>query len=154
MEMTQGRSDGPGGHPLRFDPDADTAVPGTPGFLARPDGAPVYHGFVVLDDVAFDGFTLGMITDFLAVEATSGDAFVVAPDGSRCGLVWDTPGSQFYQPGKFARLREPDANRWGVWDVSFPNLMRSKDDARRNLASITPRLRPQWQLWQARFGRS
>ena len=152
--MMQGRSDESGGHPLRFDPGADTAVPGTPGFLARPDGAPVYHGFVVLDDVAFGGFTLGMITDFLAAEVTSGDAFVVALDGSRCGLVWDTPGSPFYQPRKFAQLADFSERRWGVWAVSFPNPMTSKEYARRNLMAIVPRLRPQWQLWQARFGGS
>jgi hypothetical protein len=29
-----------------------------PAFIARPDSAPVYLGFVVLDDVAADGFAL------------------------------------------------------------------------------------------------
>jgi hypothetical protein len=36
----------------------------------------VYHGFVVLDDVVADGFTLGKITDFEAEACETGDAFI------------------------------------------------------------------------------
>jgi hypothetical protein len=57
-------------------------------FIARPEDAPVYHGFVILEDVAVDGFTLGKITDWEADPCETGDAFVIAPDGSRAGLVW------------------------------------------------------------------
>jgi virginiamycin B lyase len=31
-----------------------------------------------------------MITDFLSEPATEGDAYVIAPDGSRAGLVWQS----------------------------------------------------------------
>ena len=52
-----------------------------PAFLARPAGAPVYHGFPVIGDVEVDGFRLGMITNFLSGPAREGDAYVIAPDG-------------------------------------------------------------------------
>jgi hypothetical protein len=35
-----------------------------PAFVARPPGAPVYHGFEVMSDVVVEGFTFGKITDF------------------------------------------------------------------------------------------
>ena len=57
--------------------------------MSRPDGAPVYYGFPVLDDVEVGGFRLGMITDWEAEATDVGDAFVVVPDGSRAGLVWE-----------------------------------------------------------------
>jgi hypothetical protein len=56
--------DMPKGRPLAIDATAKSASPTDPAFIAPPEGAPVYHGFVVLDDVAVDGFTLGNITDF------------------------------------------------------------------------------------------
>jgi len=54
--------DTPKGQPLAIDATAQSASPTEPAFIARPEGAPVYYGFVVLDDVAVDGFTLGKIT--------------------------------------------------------------------------------------------
>jgi hypothetical protein len=45
------------GRPLAIDATARSASPTEPAFIARPDGAPVYYGFVVLDDVSTDGFT-------------------------------------------------------------------------------------------------
>lgn len=79
----------PEGRPLPLDPEAASANRDLSGFLARPEGAPVYHGFPILEDVEVDGFRLGMITDWEAEPADSGDAFVVAPDDSRAGLVWE-----------------------------------------------------------------
>jgi hypothetical protein len=75
--------DVPKGGPLAIDATAQSASPTEPAFIARPEGAPVYYGFVVLDDVTVDGFTLGKITDFEAEPCDEGDAFVIAPDGSR-----------------------------------------------------------------------
>ena len=54
------------GRPLAIDHNAHSASPTEPAFIARPEGTPVYHGFVVLDDVTVEGFTLGKITDFEA----------------------------------------------------------------------------------------
>lgn len=110
-----------------------------PTFLARPEGAPPYHGFVVLEDVAVDGFTLGKISDFEAEEMSCGDAFVIAPDGRRAGLVWEIG-----DPPRVEEVTAPDALRWGVWAVWFPRPMRSREDARLNLADVLPELRTKW----------
>ena len=80
--------DMPKGRPLAIDARATSASPAEPAFIAPPEGAPVYRGFVVLDDVAVDGFSLGKIKDFEVELCIDGDAFVIAPDGSRSGLVW------------------------------------------------------------------
>ena len=81
--------DVPKGRPLAIDATAQSASPTEPAFIARPEGAPVYYGFVVLHDVTVDGFTLGKITDFEAEPCDEGDAFVIAPDGGRAGLGWE-----------------------------------------------------------------
>jgi hypothetical protein len=44
------------GRSLAVDPDAQSASPTEPAFVARLIGASVYHGFVVLDDVTSEGF--------------------------------------------------------------------------------------------------
>ena len=67
------------GRPLAISQTAQSASTTEPAFAARPEGAPVYHGFVVLDDVVADGFTLGKITDWEAEPCETGDAFVIAP---------------------------------------------------------------------------
>src|SRR4029077_14218638 len=77
------------GRPLAIDHKAASISPTEPAFIARPEGTPVYHGFVVLDDVTVGGFTLGKITDWAAAPSDTGDAFVIAPDGSRAGIVWE-----------------------------------------------------------------
>jgi hypothetical protein len=81
--MTINEDGRPKGLPLALDPKAASASNAEPAFIARPAGAPVYHGFVVLEDVVVDGFTLGTITNFELKPADDGDAFVIAPDGSR-----------------------------------------------------------------------
>jgi hypothetical protein len=134
------------GHPLTFDPEAASADPGLPGFLARPEGTPVYYGFRILADVAVDGFQFGTISDFEAEEdPTAGDAFVVAPDASRAGLVWERASEPYVR--EIFPL-EPD--RWGVWAVGFPYPMRTRWDARRNLEAVLPLLKEQWERWRSR----
>lgn len=51
-----------------------------------------------------------MITDFVADPDTWGDAFVVAPDGSRAGLVWESQVSDPF----FNEVLAPDDDRWGA----------------------------------------
>lgn len=131
------------GRPLRVDEGAASAKPELPAFLARPDGAPVYYGFPILDDVEVDGFRLGMITDWEAEAADRGDAFVVAPDDSRCGLDWEV-----FSEHRFAQLIAPEPGRWGVWYVAFPYPMDGRENARRNLAHVLPELRREWQAWR------
>ena len=129
----------PDGRPLSLDPEAASADPNLPAFLARPADAPVYHGFPLLEDVEVEGFTLGKISDFEAQEMADGDAYIIAPDGTRAGLVWqigDTP--------RVEMITAPDDSRWGVWAVWFTHPMRTRDDARRNLAELVPMLRHHW----------
>jgi len=42
-------------------------------------------------------------------------------------------------------------DRWGVWSVSFPHVMQSYDDARRNLESILPELKKKWKEWLQKY---
>ncbi len=55
---------------------------------------PVLKG---LDDVVVEGFTFGKITDFDAEPCDMGDAFVIAPDGSRAGLVWEVGEKSYFR---------------------------------------------------------
>lgn len=59
------------------------------------------------NDVSAGGFTLGKITDFEAEPCDEGDDFVVAPDGSRAGLVWEV-----YDPPYFQEVRSIETGRW------------------------------------------
>lgn len=135
------------GHPLAVDVTAASASENLPGFLAKPKGSPVYHGFRILSDIVVDGFTFGMITDFEAERCSDGDAFVVAPDNSRAGLVW-----QITQKHTFAEVCPLAPERWGVWEVSFPFLMSTRENVRRNLQAILPELKPKWEHWRRTFG--
>ena len=128
-----------------MDKGAISADPYVPPFVARPEGAPVYHGFRVLEDVEAEGFRLGMITDFLAEPGTAGDAFVVAPDGSRAGIVWESECDEPY----FIEVLPPNSERWGVWGVGLSIPLRSKSDARTYLATLVPELRQRWIAWTA-----
>jgi hypothetical protein len=132
------------GLPLRHDAGASSADEDAPGFLARPPGAPVYHGFPVLDGVEVEGFKLGMITDWEAEPSGSGDAFIVAPDDSRCGLDWEV-----FAEHRCEEVLGATEDRWGVWYVAFPLPMDSRENARRNLAYVLPDLRPKWEAWVA-----
>jgi hypothetical protein len=130
------------GLPIKQDPEALSASD-LPAFLDRPSGAPVYHGFCIWEDVQVAGFTFGVITDFEETETASGDAFVIAPDNSRAGLVWSISDTPY-----FDEVLAPDQARWGVWAVGFEGPMKTKEDAHRNLARIVPRLRQRWEQWR------
>jgi hypothetical protein len=134
------------GRTLAIDSPARSVSPTEPAFIARPDGAPVYYGFVVLDDANVDGFTLGKITDWEAEPCETGDAFVIAPDGSRAGLVWEV-----CDPPYFQETMPIEADRWAVWGVGFTLPMNSRENARRNLESILPELKLRWAEWKSRF---
>jgi hypothetical protein len=111
----------PKGRPLAVDPNATSASRTEPAFIAKPAGAPVYHGLQVLKDVVVEGFTFGKITDFEAEPRQEGDAFVIAPDNSRAGLVWELADN--VSVSQFSPL---EADRWGVWVVSFPHPMNTR----------------------------
>jgi hypothetical protein len=139
----------PIGRPLAIDHTAASASQNEPGFIAPPPGAPVYHGFQILSGVTADGFTFGKITDFEAEPCDYGDAFVVAPDNSRAGLVWEVSEKPYFQE---VCALEPD--RWGVWGVSFPHPMENHDNVRSNLESILPELKKRWEEWRQKYSKT
>jgi hypothetical protein len=130
------------GLPLAVDPRAVSADPTEPAFVARPPDAPVYHGFVILDGVEFEGFRLGTITEL--GPHTYGDAFIIAPDETRAGVVWEV--GQSSEVGEVVPLED---GRWGVWAVQLPLPMSSVEAAQANLETIVPRLRHKWEDWRA-----
>jgi hypothetical protein len=138
--------EGQRGRPLAIDYKAASASPSEPAFIARPEGAPVYHGFIILDDVAVDSFILGKITDWEAEPCETGDAFVIAPDGSRAGIVWEV-----CDPPYFQEVMPVEADRWGVWGIGFLLPMTSRENARKNLASILPQLKSRRAEWKSRL---
>ena len=139
----------PKGRPLAIDANAVSASPTEPAFVARPAGAPVYHGFQVLEDVVVEGFTFGKITDFEAELCEEGDAFLVAPDNSRAGLVWEIADKV-----SVVEVIPSEPHRWGVWGVSFPHPMSSRENVRRNLELILPALKGEWNEWRKKFPRA
>jgi hypothetical protein len=102
------------GRPMAVDSDVVGTSSDALAFITPPDGVPVYYGFPVLEDVVVDGFIFGKITDFDAEPCTEGDAFVIAPDNSRAGLVWEVG-----ETVSISEVVPMDANRWGVWKVRF-----------------------------------
>jgi hypothetical protein len=127
---------GPGRRVLTDD-SASSAKPELPAFLARPPGAPVYHGFPLLEESETDGWRLGVISAFDEEPegCDGGDAYVVAPDGSRAGLVWAS--------GNFAthEICPPDSERWGVYGIAFPRAVRSLADLVECFRAVLPELK-------------
>jgi hypothetical protein len=69
----------------------------------------------MVEETRTDGWCYGAITDYEDPEGCeAGDGFVVAPDGSRAGLVWSTGDFEARE------ICEPDADRWGVYEIAFP----------------------------------
>jgi len=123
----------PRGRPMVLDPNAQSADPELPAFLARPDGAPVYHGFPMMEETRTpDGWCFGLITD--PDGAGYGDAFVQAPDGTRAGLVWEVGA------GEISEIRAPEAERWGVYAVWLPGPIASRAELAAAFAELLPEL--------------
>lgn len=137
----------PVGLPLRLDPAAASADSTLPAFLARPAGAPVYHGFPLIDETRTDGWCYGAITGFDDPDGCeAGDGFVVAPDGSRKGLVWSA--------GEFEtrRICEPTADRWDVYEIAFPRPVRNVTDLVDCFRAVLPQLKALHAKLQGRPG--
>ncbi len=121
---------------IRTDRAAKSADPEPPAFLSRPAGAPVYHGFVVVPETCTDGWCMGVITDYEDADGVdSGDAFVVAPDGSAAGLVWEVG----VEP--ISEILPPDEERWGVYAVCFPHVVRNTGDLASAFRAVLPSLK-------------
>jgi hypothetical protein len=129
-----------------IDPGAASADPELAAFLARPPGAPAYRGFPLVEGAEVDGFQLGMISGM--GEDVVGDGYVVAPDGSRAGLIWAAEVEEAYCSEQLA----PGPGRWGVFAVGLPLPLRNPEQARAYLAGLLPELRPRWQAWRRQQG--
>jgi hypothetical protein len=122
-----------------LDAAAKSAAADIPPFIARPPGAPVYYGFPLVPETMTDGWFFGAITEFIEAEpCQNGDAFVVAPDDARAGLVWDV-GS-----GTISEISPPERGRWGVYQVWFPNPVKTVSDLVQNFRSALPQLKKKY----------
>ena len=109
--------------PISLDPAAESASPELPAFLARPAGAPVYHGFPIIPESETDGWYLGTITGYAdPTGCTFGDAYVIAPDGSRAGIVWEVGN------GAIETVSPPEPGRWGVYALWFPHPIHTTEE--------------------------
>jgi len=127
------------GHSIRIDPAATSSSSTAPAFIARPPNAPVYYGFPILEDSLTDGWRLGVISN--PSDAADGDyldGFVVAPDGSRAGLVWERGVTEIRE------VLAPTANRWGVYSVPLPLGVDGDDDLIAAFRQLLPQLKPLW----------
>lgn len=113
----------PDGKEIKLDPNAKSKIASEPAFLSKPDGAPVYHGFPVVPETETDGWYLGVITDYEDSEGCDyGDAYVVTPEGERAGLVWEVGEFETYV------VMKPDSERWGVYGIAFPKVVKNTKD--------------------------
>ena len=131
MSYAQEKPNRPRGHRIALDLLGKSASRTEPAFVAKPEGAPIYHDFQILSDVVVEGFRFGKISGFDAEPCTEGDAFVVALDHSRADLVWEVSVNSYLRD-----VWPADSNRWGVWAVSFPHPMTNHENVRRNLEHI------------------
>ena len=130
---------------LIFDEVAESSSPELPAFLSRPEGAPVYHGFVLVEETRTDGWCFGAITAFEEPPGCeAGDGFVVAPDGSRAGIVWEV-GDQEMQ-----EVLSPDEGRWGVYAVWFPRVVKTAEDLAFNFPHVLPELKKKYEKIKSR----
>jgi hypothetical protein len=138
----------PDGLPLRLDPEAESADPALPAFLARPEGAPVYHGFPLLEESrTADGWCFGAISDPDDSEGSDwGDAFLVAPDGTRAGIVWEAG------TGVLEVSIPPEEDRWGVYKLYFGSPAVDRRGLVERLREWLPELRRLHREWRAGRG--
>jgi hypothetical protein len=113
-----------------------------------PEGHKYYGSYV--EETLTDGWCYGAITEFLEPDkpegSDSGDGFVVAPDGSYCGLVWSTDC-----PWEFEQIEGPRRDKfWGVFEVRFPKPVRSLADLVDDFRHVLPGLRESYKRWLAR----
>lgn len=97
-----------------------------------------YDGFPLVEETRTDGWCYSAITEFNEPEChpngcESGNGYVVAPDGSRIGLVWST--------GTFAaKWVQLDEQTPGSFEVAFPKPVRNLHDLVECFKSIVPQL--------------
>ncbi len=120
---------------LKLDDAAVSNDSDLPAFLAKPEGAPVYYGFPLVPETMIDGWCLSAITEYEDPDGCdSGDAYVVAPDGSRAGLGWDVG------EGKVSEICPPENGRWGVYQIWFSEPVRTTEDLVERFREVLPQL--------------
>jgi hypothetical protein len=123
----------PKGQRVRVDEAAPSTDPDLPAFIARPRNAPAYYGFPILKDSELDGFVFGVITE--PSEAEWGDAFVIAPNGSRAGIVWQLG------EGAPTVVEGPSEWSWGVYGFCFKGPIENDLDLVAHLHAVLPKLK-------------
>jgi len=124
---------------IRTDPTAKSASPDDPPFVAKPPGAPVYYGFPILESSLTDGWKLGVITDPQDPNASDFlDGFVVAPDGSRAGVVWELAVTELSQ------ILGPSPGRWGVFSIPLSRPVHNDDELIGEFRRALPALKELW----------
>ena len=97
-----------------------------------------YDGFPVVEETRTDGWCYGAVTEFNYPEChpngcESGSGYVVAPDGSRIGLIWSI--------GTFAaKWVRFDDQTPGVYEVAFPKQVKNLHDLVECFRSVVPQL--------------
>ena len=129
------KEEGPKSLLLTLDSLAESADPNLPAFLARPEGAPVYHGFPLIEATETEGWYFGAITELVGEGIEYGDGFVQSPDGSRAGLVWQVG------EGQIETVCESSEDRWGVYSVWFRRPIHQIEDLVKNFRDILPELK-------------
>jgi hypothetical protein len=135
----------PQGKPLRLDPEAESDDPSLPGFIAPPQGSPAYHGFPLLEESRdAGGWCFGTISDYDCPEGRNwGDAFVVAPDNSRAGIIWHVG------PPEVEVSLPPDVSRWGVYALGFARVVHNRQELVEQLKAWLPELQRLHAAWRA-----
>jgi len=88
-----------------------------------------------------EGFDLGMFVSY----DDCGDAWVTAPDGSACTLIWETGETEYFKV-----TIEPEPNgRWGTFAVQLPLPLTNDEEAEQYLRALLPELRPRWESWRS-----
>jgi hypothetical protein len=120
-----------------IDPQAASADPAKPAFMAPPPGTKPYHGFPLVEGTRHNGYCLGLVTDPFEpdceVGCTIGDGFVEAPDGSRAGLMWE-----LHLEPKFAVVEPPHGQVWGTFHFTFLRPFTCLDDLKEAFAMMVP----------------
>ena len=133
------------GKRARIDPSAKSASPDLPAFVARPSDERAYYGFPLVEESEIDGWVFGAITEYEDEGGCKwGDAFVVAPDGTSAGIIWQVneSGDHSLEPEEVC---PPDESRWGVYGFSYPKLIRTTEDFVKMCHSFLPALQKRWQ---------
>jgi hypothetical protein len=136
------------GIPLKLDPEAESADASLPAFLARPEGAPCYHGFPLLEETRTDdGWCYGTISsyDHAGEGWTGGDAYVVAPDNTRAGIVWSVGEPSIECLDGQAAER---TDRWAVYLLTLPRPVRCRSDLVTGLMGWLPEFRRRFDEWR------